>query len=201
MADSIMTVDEVIAQVLGDKAYYENSGGGMTLSGGEPLMQFDFSYALLKRAKEEGLHTCIETCGWVEKEKILAIADLVDIFLFDWKITNKKLHQEYTGVSQEKIKENLLALDSAGHKIVLRCPIIPGINDTKEHFSGIASLAEGMEHILGIEIEPYHSLGNDKLLRLDKKNLIREFETPNEEKVQTWIAEIQKNTKVTVKKG
>ena len=101
------SVEEIIAEVMKDEAFYENSGGGMTLSGGEPMFQFDFTYELLKRAKENGLHTCIETCGFAKWEQYEKIADLVDIFLFDYKETDPGKHKEFTGVTNELILENL----------------------------------------------------------------------------------------------
>ena len=101
------TVEEVIAEVMKDEVFYENSGGGMTLSGGEPMMQFDFTYELLKAAKEKGLHTCIETCGYAKEEQYRKIADLVDIFLFDYKETDPVKHKEYTGADNRLIINNL----------------------------------------------------------------------------------------------
>ncbi|MBR4073303.1 MAG: glycyl-radical enzyme activating protein [Clostridia bacterium] len=194
------TVDEVMAEVIKDKTFYDNSGGGLTVSGGEPLMQFQFVYELLKTAKEKGIHTCIETSGFTEREKILKIAEFTDIFLYDWKITDAQLHKKYTGVSNTQILDNVKALDSLGAKIILRCPIIPAVNDTEEHLNGIAALANSLENILGIEIEPYHSLGNNKYQRLEKSR-VKTFEMPEEEEILYWIEKIKGETKVTVKKA
>ena len=161
--------DEVLKEIVKDKPFYENSGGGVTLSGGEPLAQYDFSLELLKKAKENGIHTTIETCGYAEKSKILEIAKYVDLFLFDCKETDQELHKEYTGFDNKIIPENLKALSDAGSKIILRCPIIPGFNDRAEHFKGISETAEkfiGIEHI---EIEPSHPLGESKYSALGRK--------------------------------
>ena len=196
-----MSVQEVLAVVLKDKVFYDNSGGGLTLSGGEPLMQFDFAYELLKQAKQSGIHTCIETCGFAKTENILKIAKSTDIFLYDWKLTDEKLHEKYTGVSNIQILDNLRAIDSANVKIILRCPIIPGINDTEEHFGGIAGVANSLKNILAVEIEPYHSLGNGKYNKLGKTEKIQNFQQPTGQQVEEWIVQIQKHTEIIVKKA
>lgn len=194
-------VEEVIEEVLKDEVFYNNSGGGLTLSGGEPLLQFDFAYALLRMAKQKGLHTCLETCGFTETEKILKIAEFTDIFLYDWKLTNDLLHKEYTGVSNQRILKNLKAIDSAGSNVILRCPIIPGVNDNEEHFLGIEQLANQLENVIAIDVEPYHPLGTDKYKRIGKAEQAQTFETPSENQVIDWIERIKKYTKVVVKKA
>jgi len=196
-----MSVQEIIDEVLKDKVFYENSGGGLTLSGGEPLMQFNFACEILKQAKQTGIHTCIETCGFAKTEDILKITEYTDVFLYDWKLSNDQLHKEYTGVSNRQILDNLRAIDAVGSKIILRCPIIPNVNDTAEHFGGIAGVANSFENILAIEIEPYHSLGNSKYKKLGKTELDKSFEQPTEQQVENWIVQIQKDTKVAVKKA
>ena len=195
------SVQEVLAEILKDKVFYDNSGGGLTLSGGEPLMQFDFVYELLKEAKQNGIHTCVETCGFAKTEDILQIAEFTDIFLFDWKLSNDSLHKEYTGVSNEAILKNLKAIDSAGSQIILRCPIIPEVNDTEEHFFGIANTANSLKNIIAIEIEPYHSLGNNKLKKLDMEEQIKDFRVPDSQEIDGWIKQIQDRTKITVKRA
>ena len=163
------TTDEVLKEIVKDKPFYENSGGGVTLSGGEPLAQYDFSLELLKKAKENGIHTAIETCGYAEKSKILEIAKYVDLFLFDCKETDQELHKKYTGVDNKIILENLKALSDAGSKIILRCPIIPGFNDRAEHFKGISEIADKFSGIEHIEIEPFHPHGESKYSALGRK--------------------------------
>lgn len=193
------TVSEIMEEVLKDKAFYENSEGGMTISGGEPLAQPEFTVALLKEAKEQGLHTAVETCGFANEDVFKSVAEYTDLFLFDWKVTNADLHKQYTGVSNEKILKNLELANQMGIKIVLRCPIIPSVNDTDEHFKGIADLANRLENVTGIDIEPYHPLGNGKNDRLGNETTT--FEMPAEQTVTDWIAEIQKLTNKPVKKG
>ena len=183
-----VSANEVTAEVLKDKPFYKNSGGGVTLSGGEPLAQYDFSLELLKKAKENGIHTAIETCGYAEKPKILEIAKYVDLFLFDCKETDPDLHKEYTGVDNKIILDNLKALSDAGSKIILRCPIIPGFNDRAEHFKGISETAEkfiGIEHI---EIEPFHPLGESKYSALGRE--VADIPVPSGKTVDKWIKQI-----------
>lgn len=201
IAGKVMFVEEVMKEVLKDRTFYMNSFGGMTLSGGEPLFQFDFSYRLLQKAKENGLHTCVETCGFGKTEDVLKIAEYTDIFLYDWKLTDDYLHKKYIGVSNIPILSNLKALDANGSKIVLRCPIIPNVNDNLGHFKGIANIANSLKNILAIEIEPYHSLGNSKYIKLGKTEKSQTFQQPTEQQVENWIAQIQEHTEIVVKKA
>lgn len=196
-----MSVEDVLTEVMKDKAFYDNSGGGMTLSGGEPLMHFDFSLALLTSAKEQGLHTCIETCGYAPWEHIEALIPYVDIFLWDVKEIDPARHKEYTGVSNERILENLRKLSAAGAEIVLRCPIIPGLNDRKEHLSGIAALAEELSGVTRVDVEPYHPLGQGKSEALGRDYPLSHLSFPENETVQGWIDTIAAGTGKTVKKA
>lgn len=201
LAGKEMTVDEVILEVLKDRAFYENSGGGLTLSGGEPLLQFDFSYELLRQARLNGINTCVETCGFASTEKIIKIAEVTDFFLYDWKLTDDRLHKEYTGVSNSLILKNLQMIDSLGAKIVLRCPIIPEINDTEQHFEGIARVANSLKNILRVEVEPYHSLGNEKYRKIGLSKDPKGFKLPDSAQIENWINRIQQQTNVEVKKA
>lgn len=197
-AGKTVSSDDVIKEVLRDRIFFEESGGGVTLSGGEPFMQYGFMLEILKKAKENSLHTAVETCGFTDREKILEAAEYIDVFLFDYKLTDSALHKEYTGVGNEIILGNLRAICEKGSKVVLRCPVIPGVNDTEEHFKGIALTADSSENITGIEIAPYHELGISKLMRLgrDNENL---FTVPEKETALCYIEEIKKYTKKSVK--
>lgn len=196
-----IAVDEVIKEVLKDKAFYDNSGGGMTLSGGEPLYQSAFCLELLKKAKENGLHVCMETSGFAGRDIVEQTAKYVDIYLFDYKETNTKKHKEFTGADNKQILENLKYLDEIGKEIILRCPIIPGYNDREEHFRGIAQVANSLKHLLMIEIEPYHNLGMDKYKRLNRTYDLSEVEMPDEEAVSLWMNEIKKYTTVEINRA
>ncbi|MBE6767864.1 MAG: glycyl-radical enzyme activating protein [Ruminococcaceae bacterium] len=193
------TVDEVLREVMRDAVFYQNSGGGITLSGGEPLLQFDFTYSLLAAAKARGLHTCLETCGFADAEKLRRIAPLVDIFLYDYKESDRERHRAYTGVYNEQILANLAMLDETGCSIILRCPIIPTLNDRTEHLEAIARLAEKLYHVTEIHVEPYHALGVSKSARLGEESF--RAETPDEETVTAWVAAIAAHTHVPVRKA
>ncbi len=201
VAGKEMSVAEVLDEVMKDKPFYDNSGGGLTLSGGEPLLHFDFTLALLQAAKARGLHTCIETCGYAPWEHIKALLPYVDIFLWDVKESNATKHKEYTGVSNEPILQNLRAVNKAGGHIVLRCPIIPGLNDREEHLLSIAALAEELENVERIDIEPYHPLGQEKSEALGKDYSLSHLTFPEEETVQAWITLISSATKKPVQKA
>ena len=199
LAGKEMTAEAVVEEVLRDHAFYEASGGGLTLSGGELFAQFDFALSLLTLAKKYGLHTCTETCGFTETEKLRSLAPFVDLFLYDWKCTDPALHRQYTGADNQKILENLYALNDLGASVILRCPIIPCVNDNDGHFSGIADLANHLDCIKAVEIEPYHALGTDKSERLGKEGL--RFPVPTPIQVQTWLEKIRKKTDVPVRRA
>jgi pyruvate formate lyase activating enzyme len=185
--------DEVMANVLADKAFYENSGGGLTVSGGEPLYSPEFTTQLLKKAKEQGIHTCLETSGFAKWENLRNIASYVDLFLFDIKETDSDLHKQYTGVDNELILQNLLNLNEIGAKIVLRCPIIPGYNDREGHFKAIGELADRLENVSHVDILPYHSLGKSKS-RLIGQEYAVDADIPNKERVDGWLKNISSYT-------
>lgn len=157
-----VNVNQIIDTVAQDKAYYDKSGGGLTLSGGEPTLQFNFAFEILQTAQKHGIHTCIETCGYASRDKFEKLLPFVDLFLFDIKLFNDQKHQMYTGVSNQGILENLDFLHRHHANIIIRCPIIPGINDTQEHFKEIAALEKRYSKIQGIELMPYHNMGKTK---------------------------------------
>lgn len=196
-----MSAREVIDEVLRDSIFYETSGGGMTLTGGEPMAQPEFTGELLELAKESGLHVCMETCGFAPAKSYAAFARYVDIFLWDWKITDRELHKMYTGVYNDTILDNLRLLNSMGAKIILRCPIIPGINDVPEHFEGIAGLAESLEGVTAVEIEPYHPLGKAKCDRLGREYSVGDIEFPDNARAEEWISAISALTAKPVRRG
>ena len=160
------TVADVLDEVLRDRPFYEESGGGVTLSGGEPLAQPAFAEALLRAAKDAGLHTCLETCGAVPWEDLEAVAPHIDLFLYDWKETDPKRHRAFTGRDNASIRENLRRLHERGADIILRCPVIPGINLRDDHLAGIADLARALPRLKGVKVMAYHRLGDGKRERL-----------------------------------
>ena len=183
-----VTVRDVIDEVMRDRPFYETSGGGITLSGGEPTNQMDFTEALLRLVREEGLNTCVETCGFTDFHNLEIIRDLVDLFLYDLKETDPQRHKDYTGVSNEAILTNLRKLHERGATILLRCPIIPGYNDRTDHFEAIIALANELPNLVGIELMPYHPFGESKLQRLGIDPKARaSSSTPTPEHISNWI--------------
>ena len=166
MAGERMDTETVMRTVMRDLPVYKESGGGMTLSGGEPLYQADFAVDLLKAARSNGITTCVETGGQASPEAILAAAKYTDDFYFDYKATGDEMHQRLCGAPQGQILENLAALDWIGANITLRCPIIPGKNDVEAHIDGIGKIAAAHSHISVIQLAPYHSLGVSKSKKL-----------------------------------
>lgn len=196
-----MTVDEVLGEVMKDEIFYKTSNGGMTVSGGEPMIQFPFITELLRAAKEKGLTCCMETCGFVAWARFEEIMPYVDLFLYDIKETDPARHREYTGADNALILENLRKLDGAGAKTVLRCPVIPGLNDRVDHFAAIAHLADSLKNVQGIDVEPYHPLGKTKCENLGRDYPLADLSFPDKAQIQAWIGEIAAQTRVPVRQG
>lgn len=196
-----MDTESVLKEVLLDKPFYDHSGGGLTISGGEPLLHPDFVYDLAKKAKQHKLHVCLETSGYGSKQSLERILPLIDIFLYDWKETDAKRHKMFTGVDNVLILNNLLFLDRNNVTTVLRCPIIPGYNDRDDHFKGIAELSKQLVHCIRIEIEPYHPLGVNKHGKLGMKPLMPELKFSDSTIINGWIAEIKKYTPISVERS
>jgi pyruvate formate lyase activating enzyme len=165
-----VTVEEVLAEVTRDALYFEASGGGMTLSGGEPLIQPDFAYELLRRYKreEKGRHTAVETCGFVEWPVIAYLAPEVDLFLYDVKHLDPAEHLRLTGQSNELILDNARRLAASGHGLVIRLPLIEGCNDRRDHLEALADFTLSLPGVRRIDLLPYHRLGEPKYRRLGK---------------------------------
>ena len=182
------TVEEVLETVLRDRPFYERSGGGLTLSGGEPLMQIDFAEALLRGAKEEGLHCAVETCGYVDWGRFERLLPLVDLFLYDIKETDPARHAEYTGAPNEGILRNLRTLCARGAAVLVRLPIVPGLNDRPDHFRAVAAIARELPGLLGFEMMPYHRLGTGKRDRFGlAPDGLADTEAPDAATVAGWV--------------
>lgn len=182
------SVADVLAEVLKDKPFYETSGGGMTLSGGEPLMQIDFSEELLRQAKAAGLHCALETSGFAPFDHLERLLPFVDLWLYDIKAVDDALHRELTGVSNERILANVRELHRRGVALLLRLPLVPCYNDRDEDLQALATLARELPGTQGVEIMPYHRLGEGKLDRLGMTDAVRAVaESPEPSMVNAWI--------------
>ncbi len=161
-----MEASEVIQEALRDLPTYLESGGGLTLSGGEPFFQGEFTLELLMAAKEAGLHICIETSGQAAPDILRAAARYTDLFYYDYKATGEDMHRSLCGTGQRLILKNLALLDELQAPVTLRCPIVPGANDVPAHIKGIARTAAAHHCIQEIHLEPYHRLGLSKCTQL-----------------------------------
>ncbi|MBM3239715.1 glycyl-radical enzyme activating protein [Candidatus Poribacteria bacterium] len=185
-----MTVEEVMVELRKDIPFYENSNGGITLSGGEPLFQHEFTLAILKQCKSEGLHTALDTSGqvpWRVYERVLPYVDLV---LYDLKHIDSVTHRKYTGASNELILDNLVKISEYGVPIEIRVPIIPGINDAKKDIVGAAMFLNTLKNIILVDLLPYHRLGEAKYSRLGEKYKLEGLQPPSKEhinEIAEWI--------------
>ena len=178
-----MTAGQVLEIAMADKAFYFPEGG-ITISGGEPLLQPDFVLALGSLAKEQGIEVCVETSGAVPFSVFEKILPAVDLFLFDIKETDPDNHLRYTRVKNALPLENIRKLDALGVPVIMRCPIIPGVNDRPEHFEALAQLYASLSHAKGIQLMPYHRLGQGKTTRVGAQS--QDFQVPNSETISGW---------------
>ncbi len=185
-----MSVREVMDSIKIDIPYYSNDGG-VTLSGGEPMFQPQFALALAEAIKKEGINLCIETCGLAPAEQFIKIAPYVDLFLYDYKATSESIHKELTGASNKLILENLDLINSMDKKIILRCPLIPGINDSKDHLKGIADTARKYRNICKVEILPYHRMGETKRIQIGKAESLPHINQPSKEQKFEWLRQLE----------
>ena len=181
-----ITVDEVYNEVKRDKVFYETSGGGVTLSGGEPLFQPEFTAELLKICQDNGIHTAIETSGFSNKDVLLSVIKYCDLILFDIKETDGERHKQYTGVSLTPILENLKLVDEKKIPFIIRAPIIPTLNDREPHINALKAIRESMEFCRGIQIMPYHKVGSYKYELLNRNYICSDIVEPTKEMIEAW---------------
>lgn len=174
-----ISVDELMTEIMKDKDYYNTSGGGVTFSGGEPLMQPEFLQAVLKECRKLGIHTAVDTCGYASKENFSAINSLTDLYLFDLKLVNDELHKTFTGVSNVLILENLKYLSRQNKRIFVRIPLIPGITDTEENINGIMEFLKQIK-FGQINLLSYHRFAKNKYIKLGLEYGISELKSQND---------------------
>ena len=172
-------VEELLPILLEDKDFYKTSGGGVTLSGGECLMQADFCAELLKKLKENEIHTAVDTCGFVSKERLDKVIPYTDVFLYDIKAYDEDIHIKCTGVSNKQILENLKYLDSLGKAIEIRIPYVPDYNDSQ--IEKIALFLAPLQNIKKIRVLPYHNYAGSKYEALNLPNSLPNRLPTNEE--------------------
>lgn len=172
-------VEQVMSEVLRDMPFYESSSGGVTFSGGEPLMQHRFLLDLLHACREKELHTVLDTSGFAAWEVLDSLHDYVDLFLFDLKMMDDDRHIQYTGVSNKLILSNLKQLAESGSAIYIRIPLIPGINDDEENLRRSGEFIRALPNIVGVELMGYHDLAAAKYEALGMDYLLKETKAPN----------------------
>ncbi len=160
--------DELLAEVLRDRDFY-NSEGGVTFSGGECLLQADFVAVMLEKIKREGVSTAVDTCGYVSRESIAKTIPFCDLYLYDIKCADPDLHKKNTGADNKLIIDNLKFLSKSGKRIWIRVPVIPGVNDSLEEITDIASVVRDCGGIEKVTLMPYHTLGKSKYETLGYK--------------------------------
>ena len=179
-----VTVREVMDTVIKDRPYYRRSGGGLTLSGGESLLQPEFAVALLRTAKNSGINTAMESTGFATCDVIERFLPYLDLYLMDIKHINSQKHKEFIGKPNELVLENAKKIAQKAKKLIIRVPVIPTFNDTKEEIQEIAEFASKLENVNEIHLLPYHRLGADKYRWLGRKYLMEDIVPPDKEKMQ-----------------
>ncbi len=167
----LMSVPEVMQEISKDQIFYDESGGGVTFSGGEPLMQHQFLDELLTACQKAGIHTAVDTTGYASKKVFQKIAEKTNLFLYDLKHLDDKAHKKYTGVSNKPILENLKFLNDAGKNVIIRFPVIPGINDTENNIATTKDFLRPLKNLREIALLPYHNIANHKYdkIKMDNK--------------------------------
>ena len=161
-----MTVGEVLEEIEKDRVFYDESGGGVTFSGGEPLEQVDFLTALLSTCRERGVHTAVDTSGAYMYDVIERIENLTDLILYDLKCMDDGVHESHTGTSNSEVLENLRLLSENGNNVIVRIPVICSVNDDGKHLEDMAGFLSSLENMPETHLLPYHRLGVDKIHRL-----------------------------------
>ena len=164
-----MSVSEMMEEIEKDMVFYDESGGGVTFSGGEPLMQPDFLRSLPKACKEKGLHTAVDTCGYVNSKILLDVGRFADLFLYDLKVIDDIKHIKFTGVSNKPILDNVRKLSSIGRDVIIRFPLIPGVNDEETDILELGGFVSSLKNVRKLSILPYHKAGIGKAKRLKKQ--------------------------------
>ena len=178
-----MDVNEVMAEIVKDEPYYRHSGGGVTFSGGEPVLQTDFLRHLLVSCQRQGLHTAVDTAGHYPWSLLESLLPHVDLVMYDLKVLDPQTHRRFVGNDGSRIRENLERLGATACPLIVRTPVVGGVNDTEEEIDSIARFIGALDNLQYYELLPYHALGDDKLGSLGFERDGR-FQTPAREKLQ-----------------
>lgn len=176
------TVDEIMAEIVKDAPFYKTSNGGVTFSGGECMLQIDFLEEILKRCRECGIHTAVDTAGDVPYEYFERILPYTDLFLYDVKCYDSDLHRKYTGVKNDRILKNLKSILKAGASVWVRIPVIPEVNDSEEELQAIKRFLDGDTAPVRVELLPYHAMGEHKYQAIGKE--VQSFSPPSADRME-----------------
>ena len=193
------SVNELIDEILKDKVFYEESDGGVTFSGGEPLMQPNFLIECLKECKNQNIHTIVDTSGYSSLEIIQKVAEHTDMFLYDLKLMNDEEHQNYTGVSNQDILRNLTEIDQLGKKIIIRIPIVPELTDLRENIFAIRGFISYLNNLFEVNLLPYHRAGEGKYERYKVENKMSSTQSPDSEyleNIKQFFSELKCRVKI-----
>lgn len=199
MAGKEVDTDYVINEVIQDKLYYTNSKGGVTLSGGEVLMQMDFAKDICDRLHNEGIEVAIESNMSLPFTEIKELIDKVDLVMMDVKLFDDEEHIKYTGITNKNVLDNLCELNKIGKPVIVRTPLIPGVTDSVENLRNIAKLLEGMDNVICYELLNFNPLGDTKYRSLDKENPFegeKPFNNSYLEEIKEKIKDINVNVKI-----
>jgi pyruvate formate lyase activating enzyme len=174
---------EVMKEIEKDMVFYQESRGGVTFSGGEPLMQSEFLEELLVACMKKGIHTAVDTCGYAEPSALKRVMDLVDLWLFDLKVMDDGRHTEYTGVSNELVLDNLRTLARRKKDVIIRFPVVPGATDDEQNLEAIAAKMTELK-LKRIDLLPYHVIARNKYLKLEREYYLKDLEPPHDGRIQ-----------------
>lgn len=183
-----VTVEEILPEIMADVPYYRRSGGGVTLSGGEFLTQYEFARELLSACKDEGLHTAVESTANAPYEHIEAVLPFLDLYLLDIKHMNGEKHKKFTGADNSRILENAKRLSASGVELIIRTPVIPGFNDTYQEIRDISRFAASLRGVKEHHLLPYHRLGQDKYAGLNRPYALDGVQPPTEERMRYLLS-------------
>ncbi len=177
------SLEELMVEISKDEVFYKESGGGVTFSGGEPLLQFDFLLALCHQCRQKAISVTLDTSGYTDQETFKKILPEVDIFLFDLKIMDETNHKRYAGSSNQKILKNLKLAAESGKRTIIRYPLIPGINDDQDNIEAMAAEMKNL-CLTEINILPYHRIAGDKYQRLNLEEKLPDLEEPDDAQIE-----------------
>ncbi len=179
-----VSVGEIAEEIEKDRVFFDQSGGGVTFSGGEPLLQVDFLQSLMDEVKKSNIHVALDTSGYIPFQDLERISDQVDLFLYDLKIVDDEMHRKYTGVSNQIILENLKKLSDKKKAIHVRIPLVSGVNDDKQNIQRFAEYLRTLRNVKNISLLAYHRGGCEKYRRLQKEEPLRTFQSPSKKRME-----------------